>query len=152
MLYEAAGPEPGEPDPGLEVVVSTGVAARYLEDWGRRGDAALIAEEKAQPLGAAWYRLFAADQPGWGFIDEHIPEVALAVVEEHRGRGVGRALMNALIERATVDGFPALSLSTLEADGAGFRLYQSLGFRKTGEFQDPGGMNLAVMRLDLRPY
>jgi ribosomal protein S18 acetylase RimI-like enzyme len=146
MHYEAAGPEPGEPDPGPIAWVAEVVPARYLAGWGRIGDTAFIAESReGEPVGAAWFRLFPEDEPGWGFVDEATPELALAVAEEHRRRGAGRALLGALIVRAKQDGFRALSLSTFE-NTSGARLYASLGFHKVATFDD-----LAVMRLDLTP-
>jgi ribosomal protein S18 acetylase RimI-like enzyme len=144
MLYEAAGPEPGEPDPGPQAWVAEGVPARYLDGWGRLGDAAVVAETpEGEPAGAAWFRLFSKNAPGWGFVDETTPELAIAVAETFRRRGVGRALLEGLIARARSDGFDAMSLSTLE-NTSGARLYASFGFRKVREFED-----LAVMRLDL---
>jgi GNAT superfamily N-acetyltransferase len=146
MHYEAAGPEPGEPDPGPVEWVAEGVPARYLSNWGRVGDIAFIAESReGEPIGAAWYRLFPADEPGWGFVGEATPELAVAVADAHRRRGVGRALLEVLIAQAKRDGFEALSLSTFE-NTPGARLYTSLGFTKVGSFKD-----LAVMRLDLTP-
>jgi ribosomal protein S18 acetylase RimI-like enzyme len=85
--------------------------ALYVKAWGRPGDTALIAIDDAFPVGAAWYRLFKREQPGYGFVDEATPELAIAVVPSRRGRGIGDALLNALYERAKTDGYKALSLA-----------------------------------------
>jgi len=144
MLYEAAGPEPGEPDPGPSDWIAEGIPALYLDGWGRSGDIAVVAETAERALvGAAWFRLYFEHAHGWGFVDEQTPELAIAVVEAFRRRGVGRALLENLIARAREARFGALSLSTLE-NTSGARLYESLGFRRVGEFEE-----LAVMRMDL---
>ena len=44
------------------------LTSRYVRGWGRAGDTAVIALENGFPVGAAWYRLFAADEPGYGYI------------------------------------------------------------------------------------
>jgi len=84
---------------------------RYVSGWGRRGDAAVVALEGGFPIGAAWYRLFSRDEPGFGFVDEETPELAIAVVPSRRGRGIGDALLNALYERAKTAGHQAVSLA-----------------------------------------
>ena len=83
----------------------------YVKAWGRPGDAAMIALVDGFPVGAAWFRLFRASAPGYGFVDEQTPELAIAVVPNARGKGVGSALLEALLERARSEGYPALSLS-----------------------------------------
>ena len=90
-------------DPDLPV-------ARYVNNWGRPGDAGLVAWE-AGPIGAAWYRLFPASAPGFGFVDEQTPELTIAVVPSRRGKGAGRELLDALLARAREDGYSAISLS-----------------------------------------
>ena len=82
-----------------------GPAARYVKGWGRPGDTVLIAIDDGFPVGAAWYRLFRRDAPGYGFVDEETPELAIAVVPSRRGRGIGEALLEALVERARADGY-----------------------------------------------
>jgi len=60
------------------------------------------------------------------------PEIAMAVRADYQGRGFGRKLLDALIEMAREDGFPALSLSASPLNSAR-QLYESTGFRKVGE-------------------
>ena len=74
---------------------------RYVIGWGREGDAGVIALDDGFPVGAAWYRLFSADEPGYGFVDERTPELAIAVVPSRRGRGIGELMLSSLLERAT---------------------------------------------------
>jgi GNAT superfamily N-acetyltransferase len=106
--------------------------SRYVLGWGRRGDAAVIAIDDYWPVGAAWYRLFSRDEPGYGFVDEKTPEISIAVVPNKRGSGHGSQLLDALIERAREDGYKALSLS-VEPDNPALHLYERMGFRKVGE-------------------
>jgi GNAT superfamily N-acetyltransferase len=109
-------------DPDLPV-------ARYVNNWGRPGDAGLIAWENG-PVGAAWYRLFKAHAPGFGFVDEQTPELTIAVVPGRRGGGLGGELMQALLERARRDGYGSISLS---AQKGMTKLYERYGFAAVQE-------------------
>jgi ribosomal protein S18 acetylase RimI-like enzyme len=129
MGYEAAFWRPGELRPPADVVLTDTHLARYLAGWGRPGDVAVVAEEvDGRLLGAAWYRKFTADEAGYGFVSEEIPELSIAVRPGARGRGIGSALLAALIDRARAGGVEALSLS-VEIENPAMRLYQRLGFR-----------------------
>ena len=105
---------------------------RYVQTWGRPGDAGVIALDDGFPVGAAWYRLFRATDPGYGFVDEETPELAIAVVPSRRGKGIGGELLTALLERARTEGFQALSLS-VNKDNPALSLYERHGFRTVGE-------------------
>ncbi|MBA3329396.1 MAG: GNAT family N-acetyltransferase [Actinobacteria bacterium] len=118
-------------------------ASRYVDSWGRRGDAAAIALEHGARVGAAWFRLFSAEAPGYGFLDESIPELAIAVVPSRRGHGYGGELLDALIERAREEGYGALSLS-VEPENPALNLYKRSGFRTVED--TPAA---CVMRADL---
>jgi GNAT superfamily N-acetyltransferase len=61
----------------------------------------------------------------------------------YRRRGVGTALVQALIERSRAHAIPAIELWT-GPDGPGRKLYQTLGFRVTG---GPGAEFADVIRL-----
>ena len=100
---------------------------RYVQNWGRPGDAGVIAFAGPNAYGAAWYRLFPAAAPGFGFVDEETPEVTIAVVPSKRGHGTGAELLEALLERARADGFLRISLSA-EPGQTGF--YEQHGFRE----------------------
>lgn len=130
MLFEASYLE-SEARPEFEAGLRDPTVSIYLEHWGRPGDSALIAiDQDGKPLGAAWYRLFTPDLPGWGYIDEQTPELAIAVASGSRGKGVGSQLLKSLVEVARQHGYPRLSLSVDPINHGAFRLYEKLGFRE----------------------
>ena len=144
MLYEAAFWRPYAARPPLDDALDDPALARYVDGWGRNGDAGVLAVGDADELvGAAWYRLFEVDKPGFGFIDEWTPELSLAVVVDVRARGIGTGLLRALLARARADGFDALSLS-VEPDNPARRLYERNGFVRVA------GEAAWTMRTDLR--
>lgn len=98
---------------------------RYVANWGRRGDAGIVALDGPHAYGAAWYRLFTKDEPGFGFVDEETPELTVAVVPSRRGKGAGAELLRALLTRAREDGFTAVSLSAPEEQTS---YYEHYGF------------------------
>lgn len=126
MLGEAAVWRPDKHTPSGDEVMADPRYAMYLEGWPRPGDHGLVAEADG-PVGAAWYRTFTEECHGYGFVAEHVPELAIAVIASGRGRGTGRRLLLGLIDASRDQGYPALSLSVREANPAR-RLYESAGF------------------------
>ena len=94
MLHHAYYWKERQPDDG------PGPVQLYVKAWGREGDTAVIALIDGFPVGAAWFRLFKQVSPGYGYVDPQTPELAIAVVPNARGKGVGTALLDALLERA----------------------------------------------------
>jgi GNAT superfamily N-acetyltransferase len=107
-------------------------AAVYVDNWGRRGDNALVAMDGGHSVGAGWYRLFSADAHGYGYVDEHTPELTIAVVPSRRGEGIGEQLVEALLARAREEGHRALSVA-LERDAPERTLLEANGFAAHGE-------------------
>jgi len=103
---------------------------RYVQNWGRKGDAGVLALEGPHAYGAAWYRLFSEGEPGFGFVDEQTPELTIAVVPSHRGHGGGGELLEALLAQAREAGFPAVSLSAAKEQ---VPYYERFGFETVGE-------------------
>ena len=124
--------------------VGPGPVQLYVKAWGRPGDTAMIALLDGFPVGAAWFRLFRETAPGYGFVDEQTPELAVAVVPNARGKGVGSALLAALLERARVDGHEALSLSVDRHNEGAIALYEQAGFRRLAETPDSFTLRVAL--------
>ena len=129
-IHVPPGAEP--PDRAL---LETPPFRRYVEGWGRPGDLGLLAESAApreEPalLGAAWVQLFTRDEPGYGFVDEATPVLAIAVAPGMRGRGIGTRLLAGLVESVRDAGFRAISLS-VDPENPAVRLYRRFGFRET---------------------
>jgi GNAT superfamily N-acetyltransferase len=114
---------------------------RYVAGWGRRGDAAVVALEGGFPVGAAWFRLFARDEPSFGFVDEQTPEVAIAVVPSRRGHGIGSELLDALIALAREQGYGGLSLSVAD-DSPAMHVFQKQGFENVEQTDGSWTMRL----------
>ena len=129
MFVEAARWRPEWPKEELAVLLRQPELARYFADWGRAGDYAAVAEPDA---GAAWFRLFSAREPAYGFVRDDVPELGIAVASHARGRGIGRALLRHLQHVARERGHAGLSLS-VHPENHARRLYASEGFATVRE-------------------
>jgi GNAT superfamily N-acetyltransferase len=127
MLYTALAWRTDVELPPREWVLEHPQVAPFHTAWGRDGDTGLVAEEVGVALGLAWYRFFTEAEHGEGFVDEATPEVAVAVVDGHRGEGIGTALMEAIHARARDVGVRRISLS-VDPDNPARQLYLRLGY------------------------
>src|SRR5258708_1582214 len=146
MLYEAVNwrDDGADERPSLEAVLSVPENARYIAEWGRPGDVAMYAlDRRDEPVGAAWMRLFTAAAPGYGYVADDVPELAIAVYPEFRGQRVGTLLLGSVIARAERDRARGISLS-VNRDNRVKHLYARYGFEVMGE---PG--DALTMLLDL---
>jgi GNAT superfamily N-acetyltransferase len=144
MAWEAMAVDAGMRALGREAAFAKPNIRRYLERWGRPGDAAVVAlAADGQRLGATWYRLFPAEDPGWGFVATGVPELGIGVVTEARGNGIGSALLDALLSLAREQGYRALSLS-VDRQNPARRLYERKGFRDAG-ISDPTDTSVTMI-------
>lgn len=133
MIVQAAFP-PGRIPPAEEALRAPHVVP-WIDGWPRAGDLGVVAEDDGA-VGAAWCRRFTGHETGLaGFIDRDTPVLAIAVAAGHRGRGVGAALLEALVANARADGVPAISLSVGRSNPA-LRLYERLGWQPLDEAPD----------------
>ena len=124
MLYQALQTAEGEDTP--REIVQRPEFSRYVEGWGRVGDAGFVAHdsESAELLGIVWFRPPPA---------ETTPELAFAVKPGHRRRGIGAALLTQWV-RAN----PQQSEVSLRVPPShpAVRLYERFGFRVVAEHED----------------
>jgi ribosomal protein S18 acetylase RimI-like enzyme len=105
----------------------------------------------------AWFVALDASEPA-GVIAVLPPEsdgpdrfeiISTWVAVDHRGTGVGDALMTAAREWATAASATALTLSVTEGNQPAHRFYERLGFRSTGR-RRPLRSDPTVMALEMR--
>ena len=123
---------------------------RYLQGWGRRGDAGVVAQDSnGIRVGAAWYRLFDPSDRGHGILAyPDVPELAIAVEPQHRGRRIGGDLLEALARTARDAGLEHLMLSVDPDNARAVRLYERVGF-KLVDTEDPARGTSVIMQLHL---
>ncbi len=116
----------------IETVRSHPDLFKYVKNWGKSDDLGFVAIDNnlsnESYIGAAWLRLFSSENRGFGYIDDGIPELAIAVLPAYRGQGIGTKLLRQIIDVAG-DFYPAISLSVRDNNPA-IDLYQRLGFIK----------------------
>jgi ribosomal protein S18 acetylase RimI-like enzyme len=139
MLYQALYvPEGADPFP--RDIVRLPEISRYAEDWGRPDDLGFVAILDETLAGATWIRLLKGANKGYGYVDETIPELTIALAPEFRGRGIGTELLAQLMAGAKKR-YHAVSLS-LSQDKPALRLYQRFGF----EIAASGGNSLTMIK------
>ncbi len=143
MVYAALDWRPDVELPPREFVLAHPQVVVFHEGWGREGDDGLVAEEDGQRIGAVWWRLFTEAAHGEGYVDEETPELAIAVVDGFRGRGIGRTLMEAMHERGRQAGLLRVSLS-VDADNPAKRLYARLGYV---DYEPDDGVGRMILEL-----
>lgn len=130
MLYQSIFSVEGEAKPSREIVNQPEII-KYLCNWGRKVDIALIAIDSSESIGAIWARLFDETNKTYGYIDENTPVLSMALLPEYRGKGIGTILFNEMIRKAMDAGFNSLSLS-VDPKNPALRLYERQGFVKVG--------------------
>ncbi len=111
----------------IEAALANPNLARYIGNFGRAGDCAVVAHGGEQIIGIAWARLWTSDNCGFGWVDEQTPEMALAVEADFRNRGIGARLIEALKTHLRESGAQQMSLNA-RTDSPAVRLYEKLGF------------------------
>ena len=143
MLVEAVNWSPRW-NQSRESIFATPAIAHYVSGWPRGGDLGAVAEAAGSPVGAAWLRFLPAGDPGYGFVAPDVPELTIGVTPLWRGRGVGRALLRALADRARAAGIRQISLS-VERRNFARQLYRAEGYRVV----DSSGRDSDTMVKDL---
>jgi GNAT superfamily N-acetyltransferase len=103
-------------------------------------------EPGADVMGAAWARPLPADNHGYGYVADDVPELGMAVLPAYRGQGVGSALLSGLMAQALSEGWTRLSLSVEDGNGQARRRYQRQSFAVVGRAGDSDTMVASLTR------
>ncbi|MFO7867895.1 MAG: GNAT family N-acetyltransferase [Bacteroidales bacterium] len=96
---------------------------KYIHDFGQNGDYCLVAEQNKKLIGAIWIRYI----NGYGFVDNDTPELSMAVLRGHRGKGIGEQLLMEMIDRLKNSRIKQISLS-VDKDNFAHKFYKRHGF------------------------
>jgi L-amino acid N-acyltransferase YncA len=86
---------------------------------------------------------------GWGSLNsfnprpayDHVVDLSVYVERGWRGQGVGRVLMQHLMELATTLGYHKIVLATFPYNEAGVSLYRRMGFIPVGVYHEQGQLD-----------
>ena len=139
----------------LEYVRHSPIMTPYGADFGRRrGDFGVVAEltDNGQPVKAGWFRLLKG-QGGFAVLvsdDDDIPELALAVLPEHEGRGIATRILQKLLEEADERNLRGVCLTCRTNNSAALHLYRKFGFEvlpNTEVVNRTGGTSVTMIRM-----
>lgn len=148
MLFLAAHLEETGPD-ALAAATTHPALSKYVSGWGRESDVGCLALDPSsrQPTGAAWMRLFGAEEQPLLAGDAAVPELAIAVLPAWSGQGVGTLLLTGALQAAKAR-YSAVVLSVRTSNPAK-ALYERVGFVVVGTTTNRVGTASWVMRIDL---
>ena len=90
MLYEAAAWNPDWPRERMIAALADPMLERYHRDWGREGDAGVIAELDREPVGPRGTGCSPPSSPGTGSSTRRRPSSGIAVVRCIGAKGSAR--------------------------------------------------------------
>ena len=145
FLYQAIFIPEGVEPPSRGIINDPPIFT-FIKEFGTQpGDLGVVAEQNGQVVGAAWTRII----PGHGHINDETPELAISILPEFRGYGIGTKLMKRLFRVLRTNGYTRTSLS-VQKDNPAVRFYKRLGYRITEEKLDHIGNEDFIMIRDLR--
>jgi L-amino acid N-acyltransferase YncA len=116
-------------------VATFDTAAPSWEDWDKahRDECRFVARHGGRVVG--WIALSAVSRRP---VYRGVAELSVYVAEEARGRGVGRALFEALIPASEAAGIWTLQAGVMARNDASLALHERMGFRRVGVRQRMG--------------
>ena len=107
----------------------------------------LVARSARHPVIVA--QTVAGEIVGWGSLNvfnarpayRFVADFSIYVERAYRGKGVGRALLSRLIELGRELGYHKLVLSAFPFNPGGMALYERMGFRTVGIYQEQGQLD-----------
>jgi L-amino acid N-acyltransferase YncA len=96
----------------------------------------LVAEHEDQVVGWASLNRYNARAAY-----DHVADFSVYIERGWRGKGIGRQLLDRLIEQARAIGFHKMVLAAMAYNDAGIALYTRAGFTRVGVFHEQGQLD-----------
>ena len=128
FLYEAIFIPEGVMPPDRSIIEQPELALYYDGFGSGRADYCIVAEDNGRIVGAVWTRIM----NDYGHVDDETPSFAISLYKEHRGQGIGTALMKEMLNLLKEQGYKKASLAVQKANYA-VRMYRKLGFETVSE-------------------
>jgi ribosomal protein S18 acetylase RimI-like enzyme len=110
MLYEAIFIPNGEIKLPKEIINKPELN-NYIKDFGRKDDFCFVVEIEDKLIGAIWIRQFSDKNKGYGFVNSETPELSMAINDVYRGKGIGKIMLNKMLNKLSELNFSQVSLS-----------------------------------------
>jgi L-amino acid N-acyltransferase YncA len=72
---------------------------------------------------------------------DHVADFSVYVEREWRGKGIGRQLLDRLVEQARAIGYHKMVLAAMAHNRAGLALYSRAGFTRVGIYREQGQLD-----------
>ena len=123
FLYQAIFIPDGVEPPPREIIEQPELQV-YIENFGTQADDhALCAEADGKVVGAVWVRIM----DDYGHLDDDTPSLAISLLPEYRGKGIGTALLREMLGLLRDAGYAQVSLS-VQKENFAVRMYRKAGF------------------------
>ncbi|WP_371152651.1 GNAT family N-acetyltransferase [Buchananella felis] len=117
--------------------------SHYVQLAPERGDFGVVAEQGGNCVGVAWLLFLDSSDPGYGYVADGIPELGITVWTGYRRKGIGRQMLQALIDEARSRGIREISLS-VEDGNPSVLLYTAFGFKPVPDAPAEGTYSLPL--------
>lgn len=143
FLYEALfQPDPKNLFPFS--IVETAELNKYIDKFVQLiGDYAIASYNGENPIGLVWVR----HVEGYGHVDSITPELNISILAPYHGKGIGRTLLQSMLQLLKDKNYKQVSLSVQKANRA-LILYQVLGFEIYTEDEETFTMIYSLINND----
>lgn len=101
----------------------------YVKDFGKLPqDQAMVAEKDGEIVGAVWCRIM----DDYGHLDDETPSLAMSLLPDHRGQGIGTSLLKTFLPHLKTKGCQRISLS-VQKENYACDMYVKAGFQTVAE-------------------
>ena len=128
FLYEAIYIPEGMPLPDKSIIEKPELSIYYQYFGSGKADNCIVAEKDKKVIGAVWSRIM----NDYGHIDDDIPSLAISLLKQHRGQGIGTNLMKWMLKLLKHQGYEKASLA-VQKENYAVIMYRKLGFKISDE-------------------